>query len=254
MKRTPHLLALVLLAACASGCVGARTQQVELAGTLHRLGDDEDQPLSFDQHGRPRIYDRPVELPRGQEDRRYGVVLIDVAPLPEVWRPSSAPQGGVVVSAVDLASPLAIAGLRCGDRITAVDERPVKEVAEVERALWERERISLSVVHLDGREAKVVAEACQEGVRDVSHWSIPAVVTYAGSTTGGGFKLGPLGWVFNARSAYVTDGKRYLDRTEWGVLLDLIAWESETDPLTGESQSRLRLFWFLSLGSDLFPG
>lgn len=253
MKCTPHLLALVL-AASASGCVGTRTQQVELAGTLHRLGDAADQPLSFDQHGRPRIYERPVDLPRAQEDRRYGAVLVDVTPLPESWRPASAPRGGVVVSAVDLASPLAIRGLRCGDRITAVDGLAVLDVDQVAKALWERDRISLSVVHLDGREAKVEAEACQEGVREVSHWSVPAVVTYAGSTTGGGFKLGPLGWIFNARSAYVTDGKRYLDRTEWGALLDLIAWESETDPLTGQSQSRLRLFWFLSLGSDLFPG
>ena len=269
-RRLLKLSSLALLVTL-TGCQGLRTEWVQLEGTLHEilppgpaklpglsyaqdrlyrssLEAPKPEALTFTSHGRPQIFGRPVGLPLAQEDLRYGVVVVDLTPLAAAWRPASAREGGLVVSALDRGSPLALAGLRCGDRILRVNGQEVATPRAVARALAEAEAVRLEVRSVATGQDRTLSAEASAGIRDLSHWSAPGLVTWISSPTGAGFKLGPLGFVFNLRSAWVTDDRRYLLRNEWGCLFDLIAWESETDPQTGESRARLRLFWFLPLG------
>ncbi len=271
--RVPALLTSLGVLLCLSGCHGLRTEWVQLEGTLHEalppgpaklpgLSYAQDRVyrsalpvpspdvLTFTSLGRPQVFGRPVDLPLAQEDLRYGLVVVDVTPLAEAWRPLSAAEGGLLVSALDRSSPLALAGLRCGDRILRINGAEAESPAAVAEVLAAAEEVHLEIRSLAGGAERSIRAEASSGVRDLSHWSVPGVVTLVSSPTGGGFKLGPLGFVFNLRSAWVTDDRRYLIRNEWGCLFDLIAWESETDPQTGESRSRLRLLWFLPIGDN----
>jgi len=241
-----HVVPTAALLLSLSGCVGLRAFEVELAGTIHAGAG----PLQFTAAGFPAVYGRLVDLPRGQEDRRYGVVVVDADPLPPGWRPPHARDGGLLVSAIDRASPLALAGLRSLDRITAVDGEPVAGLDALVEALETRDHVELGVTKPDGATATVAAAAA-DGVAGATVVHLPLLFGVAGSATGTGLRLGPLGLLFASRSAALTDDERYVDRTEWGLLLDLFLYESETDVDTGETRSRFRLFYLLSFGDDL---
>ncbi|MDC3379288.1 hypothetical protein OAX78_03300, partial [Planctomycetota bacterium] len=44
---------------------------------------------------------------------------------------------------------------------------------------------------------------------------------------------------------------RFVDRTSWGVLFNLFLYESETDLVTGEERSHIRLFWLFEFGDPI---
>ncbi|MEZ6186451.1 MAG: PDZ domain-containing protein [Planctomycetota bacterium] len=262
LPRTSAALGAALLSVLGPGCLGVRAEHVLLSGTLHEVNPQDypdrgsefgpivdlekprPSPLSFTEHGRPLVFERSLELPLAQEDLHYGVVVVDVSPLPAAWRPASAPEGGLVVSAIDRASPLAVAGLRCGDRILSVDGARATTPEEVVAGL-QGARARLEVRQAASLEVTTIEADAVDGIRELDGWSLTGVATLVSSASGTGFKLGPLGALFCSRSVWLTDGVSYRDRTEWAALFDLIAYESETDPLTGKSRSRVRLFWFL---------
>lgn len=253
LDTTPFLL---LCLTSLAGCTGVQSLQVRLPGTDHgqpALGGSS-AALSFTSTGHPRVYDRPVDLPRAQEDARYGVVLIDTRPLPAGWR-AEADDGGVVVSAVDWASPLARAGLRAGDQIESVDDVAAESPEQVVELLSARDSVALAIQRTRSYDAgrfTVEAEA-EPDLQENSVWALPGVITLSTSNTGTGFSLGPVGAICAGRSALVTDGVRYVERTEWAFLFDWFAYRSETDVATGEVRRRFTLFWFLDFGDDAAP-
>lgn len=250
MKTLTRLLPLLLLLP-ATGCVGLRSLDVYLPGSFHQT--PKGSALTFTVHGEPRVYDRPVDLPRAQEDERFGLVVVDTRSLPPAWRLNGSGPG-VVVATVDRASPLAIAGLRCGDRLQTINSEPVRSVQQVAKVLHEEAEVRLVVYPLASTTPTAIVARAEGPLHSSSGWMIPIVAGTASSPTGRGARIGPLGMVWNARSALLTDAKgtRYVERNEVALLLDLFAYESETDLATGKTQRRVRLFWFLSIGADLF--
>lgn len=300
------LLALVLLAP------GCGSFDVYLAGTSHRTPPAA--ALRFDPAGRPYVGEERVFLPLAQEDLRYGVVFVDATPLPPAWRPAHAPRGGVLVGAVDRASPLAIAGLQSFDLVESVAGRPVLSPSEAVEPLRTAAEVELAVVGFDGQRRTVRARAVEQ-VQEVGGFHVPFLVESRSSSSGSAFGLGPLDVLFNYRAAallvapppdhqqteqryaelmryraaleqdagrptpqvseeqraeilaamqaaatelgaaleqrYLETAPRYVERTEWGLLMNLFYYQGERDPLSGAERGRFRLFWLLSFGDDL---
>lgn len=280
LARGLGLLGVVASATALQGCtVGFRAANVELGGTMH---DGEELPglnlvewdearrhfqsgLAFTPLGEVTVHGRPVDLPRLQALRRMGLVVVDVEPLPAAWRPpvSAVSSSTLVVSALDRASPLAHAGLRVGDaleRIVNYDEvvasvgsgAATTRLAALEEASVDFWRdVTLAVRRPDGTTVDLDVELDHE-LHDVTAWTVPGVMNYAGSTTGTGLTIGPVGTIFAARGAVLTDDRRFVDRTEWGLLFDLLFFQSETDLETGETCSRFRFFYVFELGDDKY--
>jgi hypothetical protein len=240
---------LLLLTLFNSGCIGVNALQVELVGTL---APDQDQgALRFDANGYPEVYERPVDLPRAQEDHRYGLVVVDSSPLPPGWRPRHAPDGGVLVAALDRASPLARAGVRSSDLILAVNGEPIDSPEQLVVALQEADRVELIGQSRWGPRPYTITAEPSDEVAGVSSFQLPAVFSVASSDTGTGVTVGPLGLLFASRAALMTNDHRYVERSEWGFLLDLFRYRSETETSTGKTKSRFTLFWFLDFGDEI---
>lgn len=280
MARGLGLLGVLASATALQGCmVGWRAANVELGGTMH---DGEELPglnlvewddarrhfqsgLAFTPLGEATVHGRPVDLPRLQALRRMGLVVVDVEPLPAPWRPpvSAVTSSTLVVSALDRASPLAHAGLRVGDaleRIAHHDEVVASVgsgavgsgLAALEEARVDRWRdVTLTVRKPDGSTLELEV-ALDDELHDVTAWTLPGIMNYAGSTTGTGLTIGPVGTIFAARGAVLTDDQRFVERAEWGLLFDLLFFQSETDLETGERLSRFRFFYVFELGDDKY--
>lgn len=271
---------LALLAALA-GCGNLQTQergavdpgQRALPGGL---------PMSFDRLGEARVGDRRVELPHGREVVRFGLTVVDVGPMRR-FVPAHVQGHRIVVSSLEAASPLAAAGLRPFDVVTAIDGAPVTTVDDVISRLSakeEGEEARLSIIRPDGAPAEVRAAAAERVLEGGGFW-VPLLVERQSSGSGHALGLGPLDGLFYYRSvvdhwavppAAATGAddagapfppveraldresrSRYSRRFEWGALLNIFFYESEVDLQTGEERGRFRLFWVLSFGDDMAP-
>lgn len=238
-------LALVVVAL--AGCNGPRIiREVELEGVLE-VRPSPGQPLQLDpRSGVPSIHGRTIDLPRAQEDVRQGVVVLDSTPLPPGWRLTHAPAGGLVVSAVDAASPLGIAGLRPYDLVLSVEGDAAPLTLEGLRDALSRPSLALRVRHADGREERLAAEAAPR-VRGQNRLAF-FVADVAWTHTGVGWDLaGALVAWCDAGVSYLPE-KGYADALEWGALLDLVEYRRWIDRATGEETWCLDLFWWVHLG------
>lgn len=257
---------LTILTLVLSGCAGT---DLFHRGTFHLTLKDA--PLTFTPSGRPRIYGRDVSLPRAQEDERYGVVLVDTSPLPPPWRPPGGAAGGVTVAAVDIASPLAKAGLRDSDLIESVGGVPVTSVAQVAGLLRTEERVELSARDGKSGAPKQIAVEAVDGVQAANVYGLPPLGVVGGSQNATLFQLGLDGalvgvrvasiparfhrpakevddFLHNAAPLAASYPDVYVDRLEWSALFGLVSWTSES--WGDESRARLRLLWFIYLGDD----
>ncbi len=244
---------LVLLALALAGCSGLNDlRDAELEDMLE-VRPPVGQPLEvYPWTGFAAIHSRTVDLPRAQEDVHQGVVLIDSTPLPPGWRPRHAPAGGLLVSAVHTASPLALVGLRPYDLVLEVEggAHP-PTLASTVHALG-RPRVALRVRHLDGREERLEAEAAPrvEG----QNLLVTCVINAAWSHTGVTWELvSPLLWWCDSSVRY-RSSRGYADSFGWGALLDLFAYRRWTERTTGETRWCVDLFWFLHLGDSPWDG
>lgn len=239
-------------------------------------------PMSFDRLGDVRVADRRVELPKGRELVRFGLTVVDVGPMHR-FVPAHVAEARLVVSSLERASPLAVAGLRPFDVITAVDGQPAASVDDVITRLGakdEGEQVRLSIVRPGGEATEVVAEAAERVLQTGGFW-VPFLAERLASGSGHALGLGPIDsffyyrsmidhWAVPAEQPGQTGGgeaaspfppveqtlsqasrSRFSRRFEWGTLLNLFFYESEVDLQTGEERSRFRLFWVLSFGDDL---
>jgi membrane-associated protease RseP (regulator of RpoE activity) len=235
--------------------------------------------MSFDRLGDATIALRPVDLPKGRELERFGLTVVDVAPLHRLVPAHVAPHR-IVVSSLERPSPLAAAGLRPFDVVVAVDGQPVTTIEDVIPRLAAKEPgepVTLTVIRPDGARGDVTAEAAEQ-VLTSSSFKLPLLVERQSSGSGHSLGLGPIDMLFYYRA--VTEHRalppqqrvqpteenpfppaaavqampsrsRFARRFEWGTLLNLLLWESVTDLQSGAERSRLRVLWVLSFGDDL---
>jgi hypothetical protein len=220
-------------------------RDVALEGVLV-VQPPERQPLRLDPAtGEPTIHDRSIDLPRAQEDVRQGVVALDSTPLPPGWRPLHAPEGGLLISAVDAASPLGLAGLRPYDLVLAVDGSAPPTLDGLREALG-RPSVALRVRHLDGREERLEAQAAPR-VRGQNRVAC-FVADVAWNHTGLGWDLAGAYLVWCDSLVRHAPRKGYADAFGWGALLDLVVYRRWTDRATGEEAWCLDLLWWVHLG------
>lgn len=274
-------LALALLAL--SGCGNLQTQQ-NGAVDPGRQALPGGLPMTFDRLGDARVAERRVELPRGRELVRFGLTVVDVGPLHRLV-PAHVGDHRVVVSSLERASPLAAAGLRPFDVITAVDGQPVATIDDVLSRLSakaEGDEVRLAVIRPGGEAAEIEAAAAERVLQSGGFW-IPLLAERQKSGSGQALGLGPIDSLFYYRSAVEhwavppaepaeareaderspfppveaelnqASRSRFSRRFEWGTLLNMFVYESEVDLQTGEERSRFRLFWVLSFGDELDP-
>ena len=239
-------LALALGLTALPGCFSLGAMEVRLAGTLHSGGKDPEH-LTFDTAGRPRVDWQRVHLPRAVENVDYGVVVVDTTPLPLGWRPKHAPDGGVMVSAVDVAAPLAIAGLRPYDVIKRMNGSSIFSVLQVATRFELKERVILEVVDREGQRKTLEAEAAG-GVHASSELHVSALFHYRTSRTGTSLIVGPSLFKVASSLRWSREESSYREYFGWSALLDFFFYESETDSTTGEVRSRFGFLWFFTLG------
>lgn len=187
--------------------VGCHGTDVYLEGTLEVLAPEE--TLRFDPDGHPNIGGRPLRLPRADEAVRWGVVVVDASPLPPGWRPEHAPDGGLLVAAVDRASPLAAAGLLPYDRVLAVDGAAPGGVDEFLERLRDRDRVELQVTRAGGATLRIRAEASPVPVASLRRFSLPYLFQRMSSAAGSYTSLGP--GLFHLRTLRYPARKTSLD-------------------------------------------
>ena len=261
----PRLLPTILLTLLASGC-GAL--DVTLQGTVRTplLQPAASSPaapiaLAFDRLGNLTLNGRLLDLPQAREEARYGVTVVDAGALPALWRPAHASDGGLLVAALDKASPLAIRGLRPFDRLLRLDGESVGPAPELIARLAAAEQVRLEGIRPDGTRFAIEA-APERRVGDHYAIRVPFLFERRDAAAGAALGLGPmdlLGWYRRrVRHLYVEDPALghtvYRERFEWGALGNLLLYERERDPLSGEERSRLRLLWLFSFGDDLDEG
>jgi len=254
------LLALPPLAGC--GSLGVSLHGDLQTPLLEPVCSTEAAPvvLAFDPRGNLTVNGQVLELPRRRERRRLGVGVVDVGPLPAIWRPAHAADGGILVASLQKASPLAIAGLRPFDRVRSVNGEQVSDVKSFVARIDvdEGTTLRLEVVKPDGREETLEAEA-GDLVGDSSQVHVPFLFERRSSPTGHALGFAPFDALFYYRTltehTYVEEAEvghtQYNDRFEWGVLGNLLLYESVLDSRSGEQRSRFRLFWLFSFGDDL---
>jgi len=254
------LLALAPLTGC--GTLGVTLQGNLQTPLIEPACSTQELPvvLAFDPRGNLTVNGQVLELPKRREQRRVGIGVVDIGPMPAVWRPQHAIEGGILVSSLMKASPLAIAGLRPFDRIRSLNGDPVADVRTFAEkiAVDEGTALRLEIVKPNGKEDTIEAEA-GELVNDSHKVHVPLLFERRSSPTGHAFGFAPFDTLFYYRTTtqheYVLDAElahsTYQDHFEWGVLGNLLFYESVVDAHTGETKSRFRLFWFLSFGDDL---
>ncbi|MCW8141358.1 MAG: PDZ domain-containing protein [Planctomycetota bacterium] len=236
-------------------------------------------PMSFDRLGDVRIAERRIDLPKRREVERFGLTVVDVTSLHRLAPPHLL-EHRLVVSSIERPSPLAAAGLRPFDAVTALDGRPVESLDDLVTRLGAKEpgeAARLSVVRPGGQTAEVTAEAAERVTRS-GGFRVPLLVERQSSGAGHALGLGPLDALFYYRSALehwavprgapapdaspfppvdqelaIASRSRFGRRFEWGALLNMFLWESDVDLQTGEERGRFRLFWVLSFGDELTP-
>lgn len=273
MRRLAPFLLLLPLAGCGSLEVGL-PGRLGTPAIVRESGPGGPLVWTCDREGTLTLNGRPLDLPSASESKRFGLTVVDAGALPPAWRPDHVAGGGLLVTALDKGSPLAIAGLRPLDRIDAVDGKPVRTPDQVVLALSVGPGVEVSVAAVDperrpvqpGRRQLahsnpqldyVTAEAA-DSPRDSQVFRAPLLFERRLSSGGGSFGFGPLDSLFYWRAASIhaydadpdTGHSTYTRRFEWGALLNLVLWERAVLP-SGEERSRLRLFWLLSFGDDV---
>lgn len=254
------LPALLLTSGCGSLDVAFTGELPLEAGVLEAAGSSPEEPLvlAFTRRGQLTVNGELLELPSAREQTFTGVTLVDTTALPPPWRPPHAPAGGLVVSGLAKGSPLAIAGLRLFDRIDAIDGEPLARLADLPERLGDRERHRLQVTKPSGEAVSFEVQA-EDAVGDSTVNHVPFLFERRSAPTGHALGVGPLDGLFYYRARktlrYVHDPTMahaaYRDRFEWGALLNLLRYASETDPRTGETLWQVRLLWFIPIGDDL---
>lgn len=258
VTRTSLLLPLLALAGCGSLDVSLPGR----LGTPLLVREGRDGPLVWacDRLGNLTLNGQVLHLPSRSEQARFGLTVVDAGALPPAWRPDHALDGGLLVSALDKGSPLALAGLRPLDRVEAVQGAPVahpEDLVAALEAVGPEEQVALDVAPAASPRARLLA-APVEGPRDAQVIRVPFLFERRTSSAGGAFGFGPLDALFYWRSAALhatdpapeTGHATYTRRFEWGALMNLVLWQRARLP-SGEERSRLRLFWLLSFGDDV---
>jgi hypothetical protein len=253
------LIALALLAAGCADLDVAMPGRLR-PGLLEAAASASDEPaiLALDRLGNLTLNGQTLDLPTAAERRRFGVSVIDLGPLPPAWRPTHAPEGGVMVGLLAKASPLAVAGLRPLDLVRAINGAPVTSPDDVVAALDvpQGEQVRVEVTRPDGATATFEVSAGKP-VDDVERFFTPFLFERGTSATGDAFSFGPFDAVFwwcdrleHAYAGGAGDPSAYLRRFTWGCLGNLVRYERVRDVLTGEERSVVRIF-FIPFGDDL---
>lgn len=150
---------------------------------------------------------------RFREEQRVGVVVRTATEV-EARGAGLGPGGGAVIVGLSARSPWRGAGLRFGDLLVAVDERPIAHPQDLLTALREpgRERIALAFVR-DG-ERRTVEAPLSRREQELQSIDLPLLFSYEADR----------------------------GRSEWSLLLGLLHYESTA------AAWRFRLLWLIGFG------
>lgn len=191
----------------------------------------------------------PLRLPTAAEHERFGVTVVDASAIPPLWRRPHQAEGGVMVTALRKASPLAVAGLRLADVVRSVNGKPVADPPALLRELRaapEGKPLRLEVTRASG-DLEVAARA-RGRLDDETNVYVPLLFQRKSGPLGHTLGLGPLDAVFSHWSAVREPDWRkfhYRRDTLWWAFAGLVIYSRETNLDTHESEGRLRLLWGL---------
>ncbi len=187
----------------------------------------------------------PLSLLTASEEEWFGVTLVDLGALPPAWRQPYAPSGGLMVTRLRRASPLAVEGLRPYDVIVAIDGKPAGDPVRAVRALGTRSA-RLTVALPEGGTRTIEARARRK-INDLKEFHAIFLTQWKDAPLGASFGFGPLDAIFGYhRTTKVNDLDRQAFRaTRWGVLWGLVSYFGETDVRTEKGKRTLRLFWLI---------
>ncbi len=260
--KTPFLLALPSI--CLAGCISFK---IDLSGPVPSRplplgGGDGREPwgaLACDQLGNLQLNGQPLQLPAARENQRLGIQLVDSSLLPEAWRPQHAKKGGLMVTALERASPLAIEGLRPFDVLKILNGVPIADLDQFMAAVQKiKAGEELSLEAATPRGAKFIRASMRSALADETEVSIPLLAQYHRSQTSFGLGFGPglitfAEWYQDSKGES-GDGKTlfpvYLESREWSFLYDLIETKRSKNLETGQVKGSWRLFWLFKLGEQ----
>lgn len=223
--------------------------------------------LEFESSGQAFLDHNSLHLPEAREVRRFGIVLADVSPLPDEFRPRHAAKGGVLVARLLDTSPLALGGLEPMDLILAIDGKTVARPGEVVTALEsvpdgspvrvlvrKPERTRPRLMKGDDEvlpEETGTIEATPHGALDDGE-DLSIFVFHGYWTPCGVRWKGPLqicDYKDDSRAGLETGVTR---EVEWGFLFDLLRFERTEVALRGRAvskQSKTKILWFIPVYS-----
>ncbi len=256
--RTVFSAAALSLTIAASGCAMPDwSLKGKLRSRPETLGGGEGRHpwgvLAFDELGSLTLNGQVLSLPSAQETHRFGVSFIDAAALPQAWRPKHAADGGPMVSAIERASPLAIAGLRPFDIVRSVQGQAIGDIEALTRTLGEFE---------PGRVVRIEAMT-PRGPRAFEAEAVPEVYDLTSTEVFPLFYARGQTWrrficpVFSIWRI-IQDGKQegegdsspwpaYFDSFAWDLTFDLVQYRSSRNLYTGETKRSLVIFWFIKI-------
>jgi hypothetical protein len=207
--------------------------------------------FTFDELGNARLNGMTLRLPTARESERFGVTFVDASALPPAWRPAPAAAGGIMVSAIEKASPLAAAGLAPFDVVRRINGDAVDDVDSAVRALREVEPGQNAVVVVASGDTIVARTPV--AAHDETHVYVPLVCETRAATNGSSLGLGPWDGLFYYRSTlreHVPDRAPGLyEHFEWGTLFNIVKVDTyDAAPRhAGRKLTCVRLFWVLPL-------
>lgn len=188
------------------------------------------------------------ELEVYDDSDRTGLTLIDVPrELRSVVFGEDASGGGLLIASILEGGPSFYSPLRVGDRLEVAAGRPTDSILEYREALAAASGSGARSGAFAARRRKDVVEAelsISEGARDVSGFDLAGVASYESRPRESELRL-LWGLLFNYHACRYIDTHpevpRHVSRSEWGMVLDLLAWESRPGRKT------LSLLWIFPL-------
>ncbi len=256
--------AFYLLAAVAGCRISGGTLEGRVKAMPVMLGVKGQEPwgrLAFDDFGNLSINGQVLSLPIAQENRRFGLSFVDASALPRAWRPAHASEGGLMVSSIELASPLAIAGLRPFDVVVALEGEPAVDGRSLATRLQQiAPGRDVRLEALTPRGPGTFRVKTPEALRDSTRFNITPLFYYGRSPLGfsvilPGAALAWSSWIYDGEPKPENDGPSpaYYRQLKWEALLGIFSCRTTENLYTGKKKRRLDLFKFKLAEWDLAP-
>lgn len=246
--------------------------------------------LNFDDNGHAFVGRERLFLNEVREYRYFGVTILDLRELPKDWLGGHS-NARFVVSHLEKASPLAVAGLRPYDRILKINGKKAL-LSRLKKAFKDPQRIELEAQRPSGRVISVITARSNLGNEgrvqvfdfDIRHgnagtqhsfgpfsilWHWRKTVLIEEPDTELEMELaaklsdlhkqrrqGKASPVLSALRQKIIEKENKVDihyyhREDLGFLLNLFLYQEQVNVSTQESKSRVRLFWFFSFGDTI---